>query len=215
MKIQPDSKLLMIGDSITDCDRARPIAEAQGGALGTGYVSIINACLTATIPQARIRVINMGVSGNTVRDLAARWDSDVVALRSDWLSIMIGINDVWRHFDTQMQMETQIDLDEYSQTLERIIQKVLPNLKGLILMTPYFIEPNRADPMRSMMDEYGAAVRNLAERYAAVLVDTQAAFDRVLTDLHPRALAEDRVHPNMIGHMLLARAFLKAVEYTW
>ena len=62
----------MIGDSITDCGRARPIGEADGDGLGTGYVSLINACLTATFPQAHIRLINMGMGGDTVRDLADR-----------------------------------------------------------------------------------------------------------------------------------------------
>jgi lysophospholipase L1-like esterase len=49
----------------------------------------------------------------------------------------------------------------------------------------------------------------------AVLVDTQAAFDTVLAELEPQALAADRIHPNLAGHMILARAFLQAVEYTW
>jgi len=66
-----------------------------------------------------------------------------------------------------------------------------------------------------MMDEYGIVVQDLAKRYSAVLVDTQAAFDGILTELHPMILAEDRVHPNLSGHMILARAFLKAVEYSW
>lgn len=215
MKIQPNTKLLMLGDSITDCGRVRPIAEASGDALGTGYVSLINACLTATSPQARIRIVNMGVSGNTVRDLAARWSSDVVGLNPDWLSILIGINDVWRQFDTRLQIEEHISLDEYARTLETLIRPTRPQLKGLVLMTPYFIEPNRADPMRAKMDEYAAVVRKLAERYQAILVDTQAAFDSVLAELHPMALAGDRVHPNLTGHMILARAFLKAVDYTW
>lgn len=215
MKIQPNTKLLMLGDSITDCGRVRPIAEASRDALGTGYVSLINACLTATSPQARIRIVNMGVSGNTVRDLAARWSSDVVGLNPDWLSILIGINDVWRQFDTRLQIEEHISLDEYARTLETLIRTTRPQLKGLVLMTPYFIEPNRADPMRAKMDEYAAVVRKLAERYQAILVDTQAAFDSVLAELHPMALAGDRVHPNLTGHMILARAFLKAVDYTW
>lgn len=215
MKIQPNTKLLMLGDSITDCGRVRPIAEASGDALGTGYVSLINACLTATSPQARIRIVNMGVSGNTVRDLAARWSSDVVGLNPDWLSILIGINDVWRQFDTRLQIEEHISLDEYARTLETLIRTTRPQLKGLVLMTPYFIEPNRADPMRAKMDEYAAVVRKLAERYQAILVDTQAAFDSVSAELHPMALAGDRVHPNLTGHMILARAFLKAVDYTW
>jgi lysophospholipase L1-like esterase len=215
MKIQSNSKLLMIGDSITDCGRARPIAEAQGDSLGNGYVSIVNACLTTTLPQANIRVVNMGVNGNTVRDLAARWESDVLAQNPDWLSILIGINDVWRQFDSWLQRESHIGLEEYRQTLEMLIQKIKPHLKGLVLMTPYFIEPNRADPMRAMMDKYGAVVHDLAARYGAILVDTQAAFDEVLTELHPMALAADRVHPNLNGHMILARAFLKDVGYNW
>ncbi|HYO89180.1 MAG TPA: hypothetical protein VER79_11055 [Candidatus Limnocylindrales bacterium] len=82
-------------------------------------------------------------------------------------------------------------------------------------MTPYFIEPNRTDPMRIMMDQYGAVVCELASRYEAIFVDTQAAFDRVLAELHPMALAGDRVHPNLTGHMILARAFLEAVEFAW
>ena len=215
MKIQPNTKLLMLGDSITDCGRVRPIAEASGDALGTGYVSLINACLTATSPQARIRIVNMGVSGNTVRDLSARWSSDVVGLNPDWLSILIGINDVWRQFDTRLQIEEHISLDEYTRTLETLIRTTRPQLKGLVLMMPYFIEPNRADPMRAKMDEYAAVVRKLAERYQAILVDTQAAFDSISAELHPMALAGDRVHPNLTGHMILARAFLKAVDYTW
>ncbi|MBX3084352.1 MAG: SGNH/GDSL hydrolase family protein [Anaerolineae bacterium] len=215
MKIQPNSKLLMIGDSITDCGRGRPIGEAAFNALGDGYVNLINAFLTASSPAARLRIINMGVGGNTVRDLAARWNSDVIALNPEWLSIMIGINDVWRQFDARLQTETHISLEEYGHTLEGLIRTVQPQLRGLVLMTPFFIEPNRSDPMRAMMDQYGAVVRELAQRYGAILVDTQAAFDSVLTTLHPMALANDRVHPNTTGHMILARAFLKAVDYVW
>ena len=215
MKIPPNSKLLMIGDSITDCGRAYPVAEGPGDVLGTGYVSLVNACLTAAQPGAGIRVVNMGVNGNTVRDLAARWDSDVIELKPDWLSIMIGINDVWRQFDGWPEWESPVDLEEYSQTLDKLIRKTKPLLKGLVLMTPYLIEPNRSDPMRARMDEYGAVVKDLAGQYRAILVDTQAAFDEVLTELDPMMLAADRVHPNLSGHMILARAFLKAVECSW
>lgn len=45
-------------------------------------------------------------------------------------------------------------------------------------------------------------------------MDTQAAFDVVLVHCHLMALAWDRVHPNHIGHMVLARALLKAVGFT-
>jgi lysophospholipase L1-like esterase len=66
--------------------------------------------------------------------------------------------------------------------------------------------------MRAMMDRYGKVVRQLAGQYQAILVDTQAAFECVLAEVHPMALASDRVHPTLAGHMVLARAFLKALK---
>jgi lysophospholipase L1-like esterase len=209
MFINPKSKLLFIGDSITDCDRERPIG--KGGGLGNGYVSLVNALMESTYPPNHICVVNMGTSGNTTRDLAARWQTDVLDLNPDWLSIMIGINDVWRQFDSPLQTEMHVSLGEFSNTLGRLIQTTQPRLKGLVLMTPYFIEPNKSDAMRIMMDQYGNAVRQLAAEYRTVFVDTQSAFDAALQYSHPMSLAADRIHPGQTGHMILARAFLDAV----
>ena len=215
MKIQPNSKLVMIGDSITDCERARPVGEGLFEAIGKGYVSLVDGLLGATYPAHRIRVVNMGTGGNTVRDLKARWQTDVLALKPDWLSVMIGINDVWRQFDSPLQVEQHVGLAEYESTLNELLHVTAPTLKGLVLMTPYVIEPNRADAMRQTMDAYGQVMRQLAERYQAVFVDTQAAFDAVLAHVHSMALAWDRVHPTRTGHTILERAFLQAVGYSW
>ena len=216
MYLQPNSRMLFIGDSITDCERKRPIGEgAFDQALGNGYVSLVDAALTATYPDYAIRITNMGVSGDTARDLQARWQTDVLDLYPDWLVIMIGINDVWQHFSRPSQKKHHISLEEYTQTLDDLIQQVRPRLQGLILMTPYFLEPHRHEPMRALMDQYGDVVRELATQHHALLVDTQAAFDHVLQWLHPMHLAADRIHLNMIGHMVLARALLQSIGYTW
>src|SRR5438128_704275 len=111
----------MIGDSITDSDRARPVGEGLFSAQGRGYVSYVDALLNAVYPQHRIRVVNMGISGNTVRDLKARWETDVLALQPDWLSIMIGDNDVWRQFDMPWQKEVHVLPEEYEATLAELV----------------------------------------------------------------------------------------------
>lgn len=211
MIIQTNSKLVMIGDSITDCERARPVGEGLFDALGKGYVTQVNALLQVLEPAQHIRIVNMGTSGNTVLDLEKRWQTDVLDLAPDWLSVMIGINDVWRQFDSPLQTEWAVPLAEYTNTLSALIERTQPRLKGLILATPYFIEPNKTDPMRIKMDAYGEAVRALSKKYQTVLVDTQAAFDELLIHMHPMALAWDRIHPNITGHMVLARAFIKAI----
>jgi lysophospholipase L1-like esterase len=215
LRIQPNSKLVMIGDSITDCERARPVGEGRLEALGKGYVHLVHSLLSAAIPEQRIRVVNMGIGGNTVRDLDARWQTDVLDQQPDWLSIMIGINDVWRQFDSPLQTEIHVPIEEYRATLTRLVSSTRPRLQGLVVMTPFFIEPNRADPMRAQMDRYGAVAREVASAHDVLLVDTQAAFDRVLVHLHPMTLAWDRVHPALTGHMVLARAFLNAIGFEW
>jgi lysophospholipase L1-like esterase len=215
MIIEPGSKLVFIGDSVTDCGRSQPVGEGLGDALGRGYVSLVDALLCASHPESGIRIVNVGTSGNTVRDLKARWQRDVLDLHPDWLSVMIGINDVWRQFDMPRKPEAGVGLGTYEATLRELVSDIRPRLKGLVLMTPFYIEPNKTDAMRARMDEYGDVVRRLAVEQDAVFVDTQAAFDRVLEHGHSSSIAWDRVHPNHIGHMVLARAFLNAVGFSW
>lgn len=211
MKLAPRSKLVFIGDSITDCERARPVGEGLFGAVGKSYVGLIEGFLGAIHPADAIRVVNMGTSGNTVLDLKVRWQTDVLDLKPDWLSIMIGVNDVWRQFDLPRQSEIHVAPAVYEKTLNELVRKTRPKVKGLILMTPFYIEPNRTDAMRARMDQYGAIVKKVAAKNRALFIDVQAAFDGVLQHMHPNAIAWDRVHPNIIGHAVIARAFMRAI----
>ena len=213
MKIAANSKLVFIGDSITDCERARPVGEGLFGAIGKGYVALVDATLGAACPEKNIRVVNMGCSGNTVRDLKTRWATDVIALKPDWLAIMIGINDVWRQFDLPKMTEIHVGPAEYAATLDELVAQTAPLVKGLVLLTPYYLEPNLNDGMRARMDEYGRLVKKIADKHGTVFVDNQAAFDKVLKHIYPATLGWDRVHPTTVGHMVLARAFLAGIGF--
>jgi lysophospholipase L1-like esterase len=204
---------LFIGDSVTDCDRLRPVGRGSRFALGTGYVAEVDAMLEPFQKGRPIQITNMGTSGNTVRDLAQRWDTDVLALEPDWLSVMIGINDVWRQFDG-VAPAAAVRLDEFWDAYSGLIARTRTLLKGLVLMTPYYVQGDRGDPMRAMMDEYGLVVKDLASRHGALLVDTQAAIDRVLERSDYKAIAPDRVHPTEMGHQILAYAFMRVVGVT-
>jgi len=197
----------MIGDSITDCGRIY-----ENPPLGNGYVRFVHDSLKATYPQLGIEIINRGISGDTVRDLKKRWQRDVLDLNPDWLSIMIGINDVWQQIDDWLPQAYWITIEEYERTLGELINAVLPSLKGLILMPPYYLQPDKSDGMRAKMDRYGNVVREYAKKFDAVFVDTQAAFDEVLKEMDATDLSEDRIHMNADGHKILADTFLKAIE---
>jgi len=211
MIFEKNDTVVFIGDSISDYDRKRPVGEGLFNGWGTSYVANVGALLGCMYPEVGVRVKNVGISGNQVRDLDARWQTDVLDQNPDWVSVLIGINDVWRQFDSPLLTEQHVPLDEYEQTYEKLINETLPHVKGMILMTPFFMEPNKADAMRARMDEYGAVVKKLAEKYNLVFVDLQAGWDRLFQHMHPCNIAWDRIHPNQTGHMYIAKQFLAAV----
>ncbi len=211
MIFEKGDTIVFIGDSISDYDRKRPVGEGLFNGWGTSYVANVGALLGCMYPEMRIRVKNVGISGNQVRDLDRRWQTDVLDQKPDWVSVLIGINDVWRQFDSPLQTEEHVPLDEFEQTYEKLILRTLPHVKGMILMTPFFMEPSRQDAMRARMDEYGAVVKKLADKHGLVFVDLQSAWDRLFEHMHPCNIAWDRIHPNQTGHMYIAKQFLAAV----
>jgi lysophospholipase L1-like esterase len=215
MIFEKGDKVLFIGDSISDYERKRPVGEGLFNAWGTSFVADAASLLSCTYPELHLRFVNMGISGHTVRDLYSRWQTDVMDQKPDWVSILIGINDVWCQFDMPEMKELHVPLDEYEATYEKLILQTLSTAKGMILMTPYYMEPNRLDPMRIRMDEYGAAVKRLAEKYSLVFIDLQKAWDGLFQHMHSSNIAWDRVHPNQIGHMFIARQFLNSVGFVW
>jgi len=215
LKLAEGSRLLFMGDSVTDMGRARPVAEGLFNPHGTGYPNVVHGLLAALYPERHIHVINMGCSGNTARDLLARWQTDCLDLKPDWVSVMIGINDVWRQFDSPHMPASHVLPAEYEAALTEMIRRTKPVVKGMVLMTPYYIEDNPADAMRARMDEYGAICKKLAKKHKLIFVDTQAAFNEVLKHYHSSYFAWDRVHPNIPGANVLARAFLNGIGFEW
>jgi len=214
-EIQDQQTLLFIGDSITDCGRQRPLgsSENQADSLGVGYVSQVRSLIAVHHPDRTIRVLNTGTSGNRITDLEGRWEEDVLAHNPDWVSIMIGINDVWRQFDRPFL--EQVSLEEYSRKLESLVRKTLPSVSGMRILSPYFLEANRQDPMRAMMDQYGEAAKVVADKTNVPFVNVQAAFDQWLEHQPTQRLCADRVHPNACGHGIIAAAVLNSLGFQW
>ena len=204
-------KIIFAGDSVTDMGSSQPLGQGLFDSLGHGYVRMVENLLASCYPERRLWVVNAGTGGNTSRDLLNRFDRDVVSQNPNWVSICIGINDVWRQFDTPANIDWQVTPEEYRDNVEKMILAVKDNVKGVFLLTPYYMEPMKQDAMRARMDEYGAICRELAEKYGCTFVDFQAMYDRFFANPHRHSscIAWDRVHPNEMGAMLMAREILK------
>lgn len=214
MLVKKDSTFIMIGDSVTDCGRKHPEGEdiTTGNGWGDGYVNLVRGYLGAFYPEYNIRIINKGTSGEQAKDLVKRWEEDVLAYKPEWVSILIGINDVWRLFDAPHIKEKHVKVEQYEKKLRSMIEATLPVTRNIILMTPYFIEPNKEDQMRKEMDTFGEVCKKLAKEYGILSIDLQTNFDELLKNAHPMHLGWDRIHPNIIGHTRIAHEILCTIE---
>ena len=213
MLFENGDRIVFAGDSVTDMGSVNPVGEGLFDSLGNGYVREVENLLTAWYPELDIRITNSGISGNTSRDLVARFDRDVVDLNPDWVSICIGINDVWRQFDVPAMTDSAVFPDEYESNMEEMILKIKDKVKGIFIISPYYIEVNKEDFMRKRMDEYTEICKNLAKKYSLYFVDFQKMFEDFCKIQHSSKLAWDRVHPNRMGAMLQAKEFVKHIYF--
>ena len=83
-------RILFQGDSITDCGRNREDLTSTG----TGYAHMVTGQLGCEAPGA-YTFVNKGISGNRIVDVYARIKADIINLKPDVMSILIGVNDIW------------------------------------------------------------------------------------------------------------------------
>lgn len=202
-------KILFQGDSITDCGRARDRDTFRG----TGYPALITAKLNFENP-GEYHIINRGISGNRIVDLYARIKADIINLAPDYMSILIGVNDVWH----EVSRCDGVDAEKYERIYDMLITEVkaaLPDLK-IIIMAPFVTKGTATeaawDTFSTEVAKRAAAAKRIAEKHNLKFVETQSEFDKALT-LHAEPYwTVEGVHPTEAGHALLAKLWVAAFE---
>lgn len=200
--IEDGARVVFIGDSITDAGRDR----GDEGSLGDGYVSLLAPDLIAGGASVR----NLGVAGDRAVDLAARWGRELLPTAPGVLTVHIGVNDMWRRFDSDDPTEAE----SFEETLRMLLtQVVAAHGARLILMEPYLL-PVRGEQESWLDDLDGkrAAVRRLSVEFGAELVPLHEVFTAAAS-AHPAVeLAPDGVHPTPRGSRLIADAWRAAAS---
>ena len=169
--------------------------------------------LLAACPHLNLTIENRGVSGDTTSDLLLRWDQDCLIVKPNIVSIMIGINDLWRKFgETPEIRNLYIGPAKYEQNLSTLIRRVEDECSSqLILMEPFMFCDNPDNPMLADLDAYISIVHTLADEFNAILVPVHTAY-MTLKNKHPaNQWAEDTVHPYAWAHAWLAKQWLDVV----
>jgi acyl-CoA thioesterase I len=195
--------LLFIGDSITDCGRIAFI-----NPLGNGYVATISQYLKKN--STKLRISNRGIGGNTSEDLTKRWQEDCLDLNPTVISILIGINDTWRHYDQGIETS----LSTFEANYRNILDRTRKHTTALLILCEPFLLP-LSDEQKLWhfdLDPKRRLIRGLADEYNTLFVPLHEAFQKAASSSEPARWTEDGVHPTDQGHLLIADTWIKNVR---
>ncbi len=203
-------KILFQGDSITDALRQRWENSSYNG---SGYATLVAAELGCECP-GEYEFINRGISGNRITDLIARIKCDFINLEPDYLSILIGINDVWHEISSQNGVSEE-KFERYYNILIEDIKEALPNCKIMIL-EPFVLNGSATEEnwetFRCEALKRAASAKRVADRNGLVFVPLMKVFDDALKKAPASYWTIDGVHPTAAGHELIKKAWLEGFE---
>ncbi len=211
---EKETVILFTGDSITDGNRYKKKEQEWdlNHQMGHSYAYIINGLLGALYPQKQFHFRNKGVSGDRIIDLYARIETDLLPLRPDIVSILVGINDGPGGKNNNQPTPRGKYEQLYRMFLDEI-KKELPDCQ-LILMEPFVCNAGNMRSeyalWRDCITGYGQTVKRLAEDYQTLFVPLQQAFDQKCAQTRAEYWSWDGVHPTENGHGLIAMEWMKA-----
>jgi len=208
ISLKAGQTIVFIGDSITDADRF----ELAYQPYGFGYVHFVAYTLLARYPQLSLNIINTGISGNTVRDLANRWQADCLRHKPDILSILIGVNDVWRQHQEPELLAQAVYLDEFETTYTQLLlQAKKKSNSQLVLIEPFMFCDDAENQMLKNLRSYICVVDEIAEEFDAVLVPLQSFIDEQIKKVPPKMWSDDFVHPYTWAHAWIGQRWFDVV----
>ena len=194
--------ILFQGDSITDAGRQGEDSRC----MGFGYATLVQGTVSYEYPKQYI-FHNRGVSGNRVSDLYARMQTDILDLKPDIMSVLVGVND-WGGDD-----------EEYFVTYSKLIEEVrisLPQIKIMIL-EPFVLKSDVYEKcweqMQDAVHRKGIIAKEIAISNRLPFVSLQDKFDEAVKLAPNDYWLFDGVHPSAAGHELIKREWLKAFNH--
>lgn len=219
-------RVLFIGDSITDGAWGNskvwntPSAQRNHNDMnhiyGHGYMMIAASHYEALYPEKGWTFWNRGISGNTLDDLAARWQDDVLALKPDIVSILIGTNDV----DKALREGRGIDTVEWAARLGGLLDKVReenPQAR-FVLCTPFVAKAGKIgeredyDERKRMIQEICDVIKETGERYHATMVPFDELVEKTVSstpELPTSYWIWDGIHPTPAMHYRMAKMWIE------
>ncbi len=189
--VKSGDKIVFLGDSITH----------QGGG-AEGWCTLVVSSLKAI--GVDVEQVNAGRGGNTSRDMAARFENDVISKKPALMTLLCGTNDNPNH---------GLSLEESKKNIREIVEKTqAAGIKVIILTMPV-----RGGNLKE--NDYNEFIRAFAKEKKIPLADVFAEMKKTLSEYNaknpslpqkspPLLTIADGTHMNQRGNQVIAQCVL-------
>lgn len=201
---------LFQGDSITDA--CREDDDRINCGLGKGYPLLVAADFLKN-RKGEFCFLNRGKSGDRVTDIYARIKEDIINLKPDCMSILVGVNDV----SHELTMQCGVDEIKYEKIYSMLIEEVITALPDIqiIILEPFVLRGTATEALWEQFDcevrKRAEAAKRVAEKFDLTFVPLQKLFDEAVADSNAEYWSADGVHPTYAGHQLIKEELVKAI----
>ena len=236
--LKSGSRFVFIGDSITDGDwclgNGRPGVDRlarewdKNHIYGHSYMAFCAARMQAEYPGQKYEFFNRGISGNTLENLEKRWESDVIALHPDVVTILIGTNDVSHYlnnFDSSVIPDVSgFDIVTWGKSFRSLLDRTLasnPEVR-FVLCSP-FVEKvgdkgksNDYPVRQELVRQVSSTIKAVTSDYNAVFLPFGEMFDKLQesADLpSDEYWIWDGIHPTYAGSWKMAELWFKLISH--
>lgn len=209
IKINKSSKILFIGDSITDVKfNFRMRRKIKGKKV---YALQLKKRFKAY--SKNISVELKGIASNRTYHVYDRLTSDCISLKPDVIIMLIGVNDAWENYVPEDYPPLLRPMEPHFREIFRRIRAELPETQVLYLM-PFMIDAVEEKlPFHKTLDDFRERLKNIAAESGAAILDLQEVFYEAQKETEPKLLAVDGIHPTSLGHKVIADAIEEMIEY--
>ncbi len=207
--IKKDSKILFIGDSITDPKfNFRMMKDIKGRNI---YALQLKKKFRKRSKDIKVHI--KGIASNRTYHLYDRLTKDCINIKPDVIIMLIGVNDAWENYVPESYPPLLRPMEPHIREIYRRIRTELPETQILYLM-PFMIDSVEEKlPFHKTLDEYRELLKTVAAENSASILDLQEVFYKAQESTEPKKLAIDGIHPTNLGHKVMADAIEEMIEY--
>ncbi len=206
--IKKDSKVLFLGDSISDPKfNFRMMKDIKGRNI---YALQLKKRLRKYSKDIKVDI--KGIASNRTYHVYDRLTKDCINMKPDVIIMLIGVNDAWENYVPQDYPPLLRPMEPHIREIYRRLKMELPDTQVLYLM-PFMTDAvEKKFPFHKTLDEYREILKNTALENGALVLDLQEIFNEAQKTIAPKDLAIDGIHPTNLGHKVMADAVYKMLD---